>query len=236
VRLGLYSYLRKPFEYEDLLADVVGASRRLKKRTSRELPVVEQIREPLASASSLLEALRLDEDLLPDNAQSTLELALESLQSAEDVVVEQEIEQKLRSRQADLRPLNLVQTLRATVQPLTELSRAERAPIWLEVDQEVQVVADPSLLPRMLQTILEMVIRVSAFGRPLMMDLEQAGSRVTLQIIGQGGTVAQLRQVNPRALTMCEQLARLQGGQVTIQPYLVDVGVSCQIELAVAGG
>jgi len=239
VRLGLYSYLRKPFDMQDFLTDVQGAAERLRQRL--EAPsaagtgeVLEAIREPLSQTAAHLVNLK---ESLKGAKLSPLALG-EHLDAVQAVVqtVERTVEgQLLRERldanegpQLQMELLDLRETIDTVAHQLLEATRNEQKSLVVEAARSVVVKGDRAALEQALRSVVQHALAQVVRRGMVILDLEQRGQEAALQVVAQEIRAeeqsATAMGATQRKLDVCRRVAEAHGGRLEISPYLGGTG------------
>jgi len=251
VRLGLYSYLRKPFDMQAFLTDVQGAADRLRRRTERPGPpsspatgeVLEAIREPLSQTNACLTTLR---ESLKNAKLSPLALG-EQLDAVHAVVqtVEQTVEGQLLIERLDandgpqlqMELLDLREMIDAVAHQLLEATRHEQKSLVVEATRSMVVKGDRAALEQALRTIVQHALAQVVRRGMVILDLEQRGQEAALQVVAQEIRAeeqsATAKATTERKLDVCQRIAEAHGGRLEISPYLGGIGVQYVLTIPV---
>lgn len=244
VRLGLYSYLRKPFDLQDFLTDVEGAAERLRQRVEQAEPnpqtgqMLEAIRRPLSQTSAHLSSLK---ESLKDSKLSPAVLG-EHLGAMQAVVqtVEQTVEgQLLRERlEGDGPPrlqtelLDLRESVHAVARQLLEPTRHEQKSLVVEAAQSVVIKGDRVVLEQALRFLVLHALSQIVRRGMVIVDLEQRGQEALLQVVAQEIHAEEHdAAAETQKLDLCRRIAEAHGGRFEIAPYLGGIGAQYVLTL-----
>jgi FixJ family two-component response regulator len=240
VKLGLFSYIEKPFNLEHLVATAKGAHAKLQKRLEGSLPsreavppgfqAVDVADESLSYLESHLETLN---KVAPQSGTATLiqrnlDMALRTVSHLRKLLADQlgkgsaEKEGATEGRSVDLTAI-LIPLLRG-LRPI-----GGAGPMWVEHLEPVWTKGDRGLLEDALRSFLALALVESRPDGMLLVDLRRAGSQAVVSAVLQdpaGATSA------PAALPgELVEKANLLGGELRTSTYLDGAGVELKLLL-----
>lgn len=241
VRLGFFSYIRKPFDFEKLLDDLSGARKRLARRLNEEdsgsdiAPVLEELVEPVTSAEIHINSVitALQDVKVSDATRENLEYAYARLQSVENLLEQRLTAERLTGGLDKLirETVPLLETLNSVIHELSSLSSKMRIPLWLEAKAEVQVNSHQTLLRQLLKSLVTIALELGEPGNPVVLDVnrQEGGEVATLHMVIMGN-----KAENPEGNVQnnfCRRLARSINAELIIEPYLDDMGFEYTLRL-----
>ena len=241
VRLGFYSYIRKPFDFEKLLDDMSGARKRLARRLEEGgdvAPLLEELVEPVTSAEIHINSVitALQDVKVSDATRENLEYAFARLQSVENLLERRLTSERLEGGLEELirESVPLLETLNSVIHELSSLSSKVRIPLWLEAKAEVQITSHQALLRQLLKSLVTVALEFGEPGNPVVLDVErhEEGDVATLHMVIMGN-----KAENPEGNeqnNFCRRLARSINAELIIEAYLDDMGFEYTLRLPVA--
>jgi FixJ family two-component response regulator len=241
VRLGFYSYIRKPFDFEKLLEDLTGAKSRLAKRLEggevNISPILEELMEPVTSAeihiNSVLTALQ--DVKVSDATRENLEYAYARLQTVENSLEQRLTAERLEDGIDELirEPVLLLETLNNVIHEMSALSSKVRIPLWLEAKAEVTVDSHQALLRQLIKSLVTIALEFGEPGNPVVLDVDRIedGDVATLHMVIMGN-----KAENPEGNEQnkfCRRLAQSINAELIIKPYLDDMGFEYTLRLPI---
>ena len=163
LRLGLYGYLRKPFNTKDLLAEVGGAATRLHRVTAernalrwrdQERGLLETIDAPLQRVTRNLAGVHPDLASECDPATARrIGQCRTALRGLKHYVEEQSILAELRSGRQHLEPARVA--LKTVLKSLIKQLAPNDDEVILRIDQDITATADRNLVRRAIRAMLD---------------------------------------------------------------------------------
>jgi FixJ family two-component response regulator len=235
IRLGLYSYLRKPFDLQDFLTDVQGAAERLRRRIEHSEPRpqtgqrLEAIEAPLQQTHAHLSSLK-ESRVGPKRPPAGLGERLEEVQAVTQFVEDQLLRERLGGEgdsaprlQAEL--LDLRESVNAVAQLFLDPARHEEKSLVVEAAHSVVIKGDRVMLEQALRLLVRHALAQTVRRGMVILDLDQRAQEAVLQVVAQE-IRADKRSGDEEAhkLDLCRHIAAAHDGHFEISPYLGGIG------------
>jgi FixJ family two-component response regulator len=249
VRLGLYSYIRKPFGLDVLITDIRGAAARLRERLAprEEAPataeadsqmgeLLKEVKYALQYTGTHLEALQdaLEDMSIPPLIMENIELAARSARN-----IEQTVRDRIHrgstppgaapSFAVDTVPISndLTPILKTICEEFAERSKKELKPLVVESDDNTAVEVSPDLAAQIIRGLLDQALDSCRPRGMVIADLKRQNAEAILTVVVQEVT-AGLKSgelVEGEELRGLRESAQQMKGRLEVTPYLGGLGV-----------
>jgi len=239
VRLGLYSYLQKPFEMDVFLADVEGAAQRLRARcgTPPRDQLLRSACTDLQLASTELSALAsaLQQPDAPA-AEEHLASMQSTLLNAAAALDRQLLVQRVTAGQVRADPVALLPCLHGAARQFAETARQQQKSIVVEAQGPVTVRGDAEALAQTVRWLVELALGHVVYRGLVILDLETRSEQAGLRVVAQAAENHRLTEEQEEKLTFCRRVAEAHGGRLAVESYLEGEGREYVLSLPLAPG